>query len=105
MGERFILEEFEAKGNRGRLSKWCKKYCDVRDLGKMKLAHVEFEEIHPFADGNGRVGRILYNTQRVVADFDIKIFLESEKSEYYNWFEERRRKKDIMKMMLEEESI
>lgn len=48
--------------------------------------HVDFEAIHPFIDGNGRMGRILLNWQRVKSGLPILVIKEAEKWEYYKWF-------------------
>ena len=51
-----------------------------------KAAHIEFEYIHPFTDGYGRIGRILYNAHRLQLGLPIYIIKESEKESYYDWF-------------------
>ncbi|MFA5071917.1 MAG: Fic family protein [Candidatus Pacearchaeota archaeon] len=54
-----------------------------------KETHIEFEDIHPFVDGNGRVGRILYNIHRLKLGLPIHIIHEGdEQMEYYKWFKQ-----------------
>jgi len=99
-GRQVIIREIEARGNKSRLRKWCERYNDIRDLDEMKEAHIDFEMVHPFADGNGRAGRILYNVQRVKAGFDVRVFLEREKGNYYEWFKERQRRYDLVELYM-----
>lgn len=52
-----------------------------------KHCHVMFENIHPFEDGNGRTGRILWQIQRLNLGLPIKIIYEGDDQEnYYGWF-------------------
>ncbi len=68
--------------NRWKIENWTKKHPE-----NIKESHIWFEGIHPFKDGNGRVGRILYNIQRINAGLDIHIIHEGkEQMEYYKWF-------------------
>jgi Fic family protein len=59
-------------------------------LVKAALAHAQFESIHPFLDGNGRVGRLLI-TLLLVADGVLKgpllylsLFLKQNRDDYYD---------------------
>jgi hypothetical protein len=67
----------------GLMTNWC---MDYEQMG-WKKAHVAFETIHPFVDGNGRIGRILMNWQRLQEGLPILIIHEGpEQMEYYKWF-------------------
>ncbi|XVN44079.1 MAG: Fic family protein [Rickettsia hoogstraalii] len=39
--------------------KWYNDTKDILPLTKAAIAHLYFESIHPFEDGNGRIGRIM----------------------------------------------
>jgi len=59
-------------------------------LIKAALAHAQFESIHPFLDGNGRVGRLLI-TLLLVADGVLKrpllylsLYLKQNRNDYYD---------------------
>lgn len=62
---------------------------DLDPLIKMALIHHQFESIHPFSDGNGRVGRImnvLYLVRAGLLDIPILYlsrYITSNKGEYY----------------------
>lgn len=67
----------------GLMSNWC---LDHMAKG-WKQAHIDFEHIHPFVDGNGRLGRILMNWQRLKEGLPILVIHEGEEQyDYYKWF-------------------
>lgn len=59
-----------------------------KDGENIKIDHITFEEIHPFIDGNGRVGRMLMNWERMMAGLPILIIKAGgkEQVDYYKWF-------------------
>jgi len=72
-----------------RLSYWCDKYSKPSNEESIKEGHVEFLNIHPFEDGNGRTGRIIMNLQRIRTGLPILIIHHGqEQQEYYRWFED-----------------
>lgn len=63
--------------------------CALDPLIKMAIVHHQFESIHPFPDGNGRIGRILnvlYITQKGLLDIPILYmsrYITRTKADYY----------------------
>lgn len=45
--------------------------------------HAEFEQIHPFSDGNGRVGRILLSALLIQNNFAPAVIVEKKRLQYY----------------------
>jgi Fic family protein len=71
----------------GLLREWINKYKKVKTEEEAKQAHIDFEHIHPFEDGNGRTGRLIWLWHRCKANLPFMMIREERRWDYYKWFE------------------
>lgn len=73
---------------------WINQPLSIDPVLKSAIAHLWFVTIHPFDDGNGRIGRVIMDRQLAIADGSSKRFYSmssqilKERKEYYFQLEE-----------------
>lgn len=71
---------------------------DTNIFTKIAHFHLQFETIHPFCDGNGRIGRVLINLQLQEFGYPNIIIRDKEKQLYYKTFTHFRDTKSTKQM-------
>ncbi|MDC0357590.1 Fic family protein [Oligoflexia bacterium] len=78
------------------LEKYMHSTNDLPDLIRIGLCHVQFETVHPFLDGNGRIGRLLILLMMLQYDLleepilYLSLYFKKHRKEYYRLLQEVR---------------
>ena len=63
------------------------KFREKEVINKLSNTHAVFEKIHPFSDGNGRVGRLLMLAQAIKAGTIPPLVIKERRQAYYKYLE------------------
>lgn len=69
------------------LINWYQDNKDIHPLQKASIFHGKFERIHPFDDGNGRVGRLLINIILINHNYPPFIIRKTQRVSYFGCLE------------------
>lgn len=78
----------------GRLIKQWRSKPVRKTLREIAVFHVQFELIHPFGDGNGRVGRLAMAFQCLQEGYAPVVIENARKAEYYEVLEYAQKKSE-----------
>lgn len=70
----------------GNFIKWLEEKQEEHPVRIASIAHYRFEGIHPFIDGNGRVGRLLMNLILILNGYPMAIIRNEQRAQYLNAF-------------------
>ena len=67
-------------------------------IGLSALVHAKFEQIHPFSDGNGRIGRLIMNAMLLKENIAPAIIRQEQKRLYYAYLYKAQTKDDLSQL-------
>lgn len=69
-------------------------------ISSLAYTHATFEKIHPFSDGNGRIGRLVMLAQALQAELVPPLVLKEKKRAYYKYLELAQTREEFMPLEL-----